>query len=338
MKNKKQRRVRVIALILVAAMIFLAVASFLISIVAAEESSDLPEATEWMAEIPDDTPVSCITIPGTHDSASNFIFPGYFLKCQNTSIKEQLENGYRYLDIRLSLDESKDGTVRLKFIHNFGTCKKESGLFKDALYLEDVLEWVYAFLEDHPTETVIFCVKDEGKNDDPASFESLFFDTIDENPDMWYTKNMIPDLSEVRGKIILATRFPDANDEGDLRTGLNFRWEEQNSKEVVELPYVQSMINDDQALWVQDRFKYNVDNKIDAFMDDLDNCQADENTFSLNFSSTSGSGTLSHPKGYAQVINKAVLERELESGTAYGVLIIDFATKELAQHIYSANF
>ena len=97
------------------------------------------------------------------------------------------------------------------------------------------------------------------------------------------------------------------------------------------------MINEDEQLWVQDRYRYNVENKWEAFLDDLQNCQADESTFSLNFASTSGSGYASHPKGSAKTINGKLLKTELTPGVSYGILIVDFGTRKLAEHIYRTN-
>ena len=77
-------------------------------------------------------------------------------QCQDTDIKTQLENGYRYLDMRLVL---KNDNLILK--HNFAKCKKERSIFSTPLTLDDVLEDIYTFLDKHPSETVIFCAKKE---------------------------------------------------------------------------------------------------------------------------------------------------------------------------------
>ncbi len=296
------------------------------------------ESLDWMSRVDGEAKISEISIPGTHDSATQYIWPSYFLQCQDTDFSTMLENGYRYLDIRLSLDEKKDGTTVLKFIHNFGTCRRGESLFSDDLLLSDCLDSVYSFLEEHPTETVIFNVKDENSDDDPTAFQTAFYDVIDENPSMWYTDNSIPTLDEVRGKIVLCTRFDDVQGLGNSRTGLHLQWSEQNNKEVSEDTYEVTMINDSEYLAVQDHYKYNQEVKFEAVEEMLFDCQASENTLSLNFCSTSGSGTLAHPSAYAKYINAALLDTELSSGTCYGVVIVDFADEELARHIYETNY
>ncbi|MCR5546694.1 MAG: phosphatidylinositol-specific phospholipase C [Lachnospiraceae bacterium] len=321
----------------------MSLSSFHITCVHAEETTEeaTVESTDWMAGISDDTYLSSVTIPGTHDSASTYIFPSFFLQCQTQNFSEQLASGYRYLDIRLALDETEDEGTKLKFIHNFGTCKKESSflqLFSETLYLEDVLEDVYSFLDEHPTETVIFCVKAENTDDDVSTLESKFFETIDKNASKWYTANEIPTLGSVRGKIVLATRFEDVNGEGEGRTGLHFSWSDQNNKEPVIDTQEITMMNDYNQLWVQDRYKYKTETKWDAVVESLENCQARDDTFSLNFCSTSGNGSAGHPKKYARIINKNLLNYELSSQTSYGIIVVDFANESLARHIYSTNF
>ncbi len=298
------------------------------------------EATDWMGELSDDVYLSSVTIPGTHDSATAHIFPSFFLQCQSKEFKEQLEAGYRYLDIRLALDETDEGT-KLKFIHAFGTCKKQASflnLFGDTLYLEDCLEDVYAFLDEHPDETVIFCVKAENGDDDVSVFESEFFKVLDRNPAKWYTKNEIPTLGDVRGKIVLATRFKDVNNEGENRTGLHFSWSEQNNTEAVADTQEVTMISEGNQLWVQDRYKYSTEMKWEAVKETFENCQASDEVFSLNFLSTSGDGKAGHPKKYARIINDNLLKYELNPQTCYGVVILDFAKEKYARHIFSANF
>ena len=297
-------------------------------------------ATDWMENLADETYLSSVTTPGTHDSATAHIFPSFFLQCQRLSFKEQLEAGYRYLDIRVALEETDEGT-ELKFIHNFGTCKKEKSfmnLFGDNLYLEDVLSDVYAFLDEHPTETVMFCVKAENSKDDVSKVESEFFKLLDKNPDKWYTKNEIPTLGDVRGKIVLATRFADVNNEGEDRTGLHFSWSEQNNKEAVADTQEVTMITDRNQLWVQDRYKYNVEMKWDAIVESIENCQASDEIFSLNFCSTSGSGYAGHPKKYARIINNQLLAYDFTPQTSYGIIVVDFANEEVARHIFNTNF
>lgn len=295
-----------------------------------------PSGAGWMSEISDETPLSALSVPGTHDSCTQYVGMSYIFQCQDTDVLTQLEHGYRYLDLRLVIGE-KDGEPVLVIKHNFASCRKDRSWFSGELSLADVLADVYRFLEEHPTETVILCMKAENDEDDIGQIQSLLYQEIDKNQELWYLRNEIPAMSEVRGKAVLATRFEDVLGVGEERTGLFFGWTDQGERDVVDIPYVLSMINDSQALWVQDRYNYNIADKLDAVYDDLGNCQADENTFSLNFTSTSGSGKIGHPKKYAREINRELVAYDWRKGTCYGVIVVDFATEELAAKIYETN-
>ena len=289
-----------------------------------------------MADIDGETMLSAISIPGTHDTCTQYVGLRYVFQCQNTSVAEQLEDGYRYMDMRLVLDgEGEEQTLILK--HNFSKCKKNGSLFAKALTLSDVLRDVYAFLEENPTETVIMCMKAENGKDDVAEVQKLLYKQIDANADMWYLANEIPTLDEVRGKIVLATRFEDKMGVGESRSGLHFYWEDQGDRTVVDVPYVLSMVNDTTSLWVQDRYNYDTADKLDAIVDNLENCQAADDTFSINFTSTSGSGKVGHLKKYASTINAYLLTYDWKENTCYGIVVVDFASDKLAKCIYGTN-
>jgi hypothetical protein len=53
---------------------------------------------DWMRSLPDSTPLSAISIPGTHDSAA--LHGGLAAQCQSWTIKDQLEAGIRFIDVR----------------------------------------------------------------------------------------------------------------------------------------------------------------------------------------------------------------------------------------------
>lgn len=290
------------------------------------------DTSSWMGFLSDDLYLSEITIPGTHDSATENVTLGYVMRCQNTSIAEQLENGYRYIDLRLCIDDTDDGQ-RIKIVHNFANCHVSGSVFSDYLYLDDVTEMIYSFLEENPSEAVIVNMKIEDDDHSVAEVASLLKEEINDNSDYWYTEPSIPTLKEARGKAVLMTRF---TDDALIDTGIYLTWDEQNNKDTVDMPY-ELYVTDSCRLWVQDRYKYAIDDKFDAVVDGLENCEADEDTIFLNFVSTSGSGAVGHPKGYAKQLNALLLDYEFKTGTSYGIIIVDFGSAGLAQHIYLSN-
>ena len=298
-----------------------------------DQSLPYADTSNWMSYLSDDLYISEITIPGTHDSATENVPFGYAMRCQNTDISQQLQDGYRYLDLRVCV-ENTDSDSKLKLVHNFVTCHIDGGLTSDYLYLDDVTSYVYDFLDEHPDETVITNFKIEDDNHSVADVQEILFNEIQAHPDYWYTEDRIPTLGEARGRIILMTRFEDEADIGI--TGIQTIWDEQDDTEVVDIPY-ELYVTDTCRLWVQDRYKYSVDDKYDAVVDGLENCEADSGTIFLNFVSTSGTGIVGHPKGYAKKLNALLLEYDFQSDTSYGIVIVDFGTEDLARHIYSSN-
>lgn len=300
------------------------------------EAADV-RAVNWMENIPDETKLSSMSIPGTHDSCTQNVDMRYIFQCQDASIATQLKYGYRYLDMRLVL-EKRSGQETLVLKHNIARCKVSDSPFARTLTLADVLKDVYAFLNEHPSETVILCMKAENSKNDVAAVQKALYAMIDQASERWYLKNEIPTMGEVRGKIVLATRFDNKLQVGSDRCGLYFGWTDQGNRTILADPTADSAINGRETLCVQDRYNYDVDDKITAIHTCLDNSRAADDTFFLNFTSTSGSGAVGHPKEYAKDINLDLYAYEWEAGKAYGVVIVDFGPKKIAEKIYGTNF
>lgn len=294
------------------------------------------DAADWMGQIADDAYLSTINIPGTHDSTTEYAKLSFFSKTQITNVAEQLQNGYRYMDIRLECDGD-----RMKLVHGFVECKEGGSLTDGPLYLDVVLSQCETFLQEHPTETIIFCVKKDHGEESDGEFQKLLYTYIEQNPKLWYLQNTNPQLADVRGKIILARRYEDANEYGDEKNGLALFWEEQSNTDVTELPYTESTMADNLTLKVQDRYCYGTEDKWDAIQTFLDYEpeQGDNATDSIqiNFTSTKGTMAFGHPVKYAKTINKRFLNAELTKGKNYGWIIMDYGTEKLARHVFELN-
>lgn len=113
---------------------------------------------DWMARVPDQTSLSSLSIPGTHDTETFDLVNNTKFQCQNHDLKTQLRAGLRYFDIRgrLVVDEAAGG----------GETTPEIGIFHAQVYtgytLEDVLLTLFDFLDKHPTEGIIMRLKMEG--------------------------------------------------------------------------------------------------------------------------------------------------------------------------------
>lgn len=338
MHMEKGRIFRIICGVMIGIIVVILIALFVSddnNINAVTVDMDVPysDTANWMSYINDDVYLSQITIPGTHDSCARNVMLGYVMRCQDTDISTQLDNGYRYLDLRVAIDD-KNGANRLKLVHNFANCHKEGNLFSDYLYFEDVTKALYSFLQQHPAESVIVNIKIEDDTHSVSDIQKLLLDEIKANKDYWYTEDEIPTLGDVRGRVVLATRFKD--EQGSGITGLNMSWSEQDNKIPADIPY-ELYVFDNYRLWVQDRYKYSVEDKYEAVVDGLENCEADESTLFFNFVSTSGDGKIGHPRGYAKALNELLMEYNLKPDTSYGIIIVDFGDDNLARHIYYTN-
>lgn len=293
------------------------------------------EGSDWMAGIDGEKPLSAITLPGAHDSCAWNSDFGYFSQCQSSDTAMQLMMGIRYLDIRISLDSRREALI---MTHGVAVCREGGRPLGRVLTLDQVLKDCYAFLEEHPGETVVFCVKPE---DDQAKCRELLLNSIGEKPELWYLENRIPTLEEVRGRLVLASRFA----ENPEQMGLILQWRDmgdryvQNDGEEIRDPFYAGPVNEASMLYVQDLYCYETEEKWNAVYYGFTKKAAEvnlENHIMLQFLSTKGSGALGHPAKYADRLNARLLEQNMPAGS-YGWVILDFARPELVRYIYQTN-
>ena len=314
----------VLSLLLVAALCF-----FAIPLMERARNTPVPGSADWMAALPDETPLGDIVLPGTHDSATQYVQLAFFSKCQSLSIAKQLEAGFRYLDIRLG--DVKKGADYPPLMHGFTNCK--TGPLGRTLTLDQVLADCYAFLNQHPSETILFAVKHEHGDAPIAQVQGQLLSFTAAREANWLLTDTLPTLGEARGKLVLLRRWEDEAGLG-RDAGIPFLWADQRNREDVSLAAAEEP-QDGYTLLVQDRFKYDTDEKWNAFQTAVKAAPADGDVL-LNFLSTNGSSAYGHPWKYARALNPRLLA--LEDGTLRGWVIVDFATAQLAEKIYSTNF
>ena len=186
--------------------------------------------SRWMAGIDDETYVSEISLPGTHNSAACFKIAAPSVQCQGKGILEQLQHGVRFLDIRLSKDYMSRGehVNDLMVVHGKFPVRL-TGSYK----FKKVLNDLYKFLESNPTETVMVSVKFENTmlNWNPKTDEFakvLFQKYIAHHRDRWYLSDKIPTLKYARGKALLLRRFSVLEHGVYKRFGIPFLWNLSN--------------------------------------------------------------------------------------------------------------
>ncbi|CAO2143564.1 unnamed protein product [Urochloa humidicola] len=107
--------------------------------------------------------VNQLVWPGTHDSATNGIFPAPFAQCQTLSIYEQLAMGCRVLDIRVQQDRRVCHGILLSYP------------------VDVVLANVKRFLAETTSEIIILEIRTEFGQSDPPEFAKYLVETLGED-------------------------------------------------------------------------------------------------------------------------------------------------------------
>lgn len=332
MESKKTGKAkRLLHLLWIVPLLIVLTFATLMYVVPALETVDRTPAegsADWMKALSDDMPLSKVVLPGTHDCATKNVQLAFITRCQALTVKEQLEAGFRYLDIRLGASGEQ-----FRLMHGFTTCSTSGWPWAGTLYLDDVLADCYAFLAAHPTETIVFAVKQEYGGETPEQFEALLSAYISKNPDAWLLSDAIPTVGEARGKIFLVRHYENAS--APVPTlGLPCFWQTQNGHDdVTKNAAVHE--NGRYTLIVQDRYEYDAPDKLNAFRKGLEAAQTDETHLSIGFLSTKGSGSFGHPYGIAKTLDAELMNL---SDPLKGWIVTDFGSPALAARIYGENF
>ncbi|ASZ12303.1 phosphatidylinositol-specific phospholipase C [Chitinophaga pendula] len=271
----------------------------------------------WMTSLPDNNNLAKLSIPGTHDSGARHEPLGGTAKTQTLSIREQLDAGVRFLDVRCRHIDNAFA------IHH--------GAIYQQLNFDDVLNATISFLNANPKECVVMSIKEEHTpSNNNRSFEETFNTYVQKNPSKWYLGETIPTLGTARGKIVLVRRFGASNVKGIDVTN----WADKATF---------SINNGNASLRVQDQYEVkNNDNKWNAITGLLSEAKSGSDTVMyLNFTS-----------GYAPMIfgipnitkvsddMNGRLNNYFTAGTKgrFGIVIMDFATGDRAGKIISTNF
>ncbi|KAG7086491.1 hypothetical protein E1B28_002440 [Marasmius oreades] len=164
----------------------------------------------FLCNVHDDVPLSSVLLPGTHDTMAFYGWPISQCQTLDTPLKVQLESGIRVIDIRLSLVK--------------GTLIAYHGVYPQKTPFSAILATLYAFLFNPVSsrETVVMSIKQEDySNTSQQDFSRAVHDEIANSPgglELFYLENSIPSLGEVRGKVVLFSRFNgwDSWDDGKL--------------------------------------------------------------------------------------------------------------------------
>ncbi len=168
---------------------------------------------DWMASLPDTTPLNELSIPGTHDSGAAY-FGGDAVQTQSMDIATQLNAGIRAFDIRLgNLDVVCPSSNGFYIFHGF--------VCQFITFQADVLSPMNTFLTAHPGETVLMRIKDESGNG--SDFASKVATELSAYSSIMYTGGSSnPTLQAMRGKIVVLQNFGSIGDLASVTTALSW--------------------------------------------------------------------------------------------------------------------
>lgn len=274
----------------------------------------------WMKKIGDEVSLKDINIPGTHDSATKYCQFSLFSGCQKKSIAEQLRIGVRAYDIRV------DG---MTLVHSF--CKCRESFFGKSLTLDKVINDMFSFLSENPTETIVMLFKMDNGKDGRKCFSMLYDNFIVNNPEKWYLENEIPFLGEVRGKIVLVRRT-DADYE---KSGLDFTMMPDHGG-MNETSSSAFSPNGKDTVTIQDRYSLLRKSKWEKSVKPLlEESEKYKENLILNYFSTAGIPII--PRFNAKHINKKFLSFSMEKRNHYGIMMFDFIDEEITDKVIKTN-
>ena len=261
-----------------------------------KQKSNSVEYAKWMRKIDDSTSIRNINMPGSHDTMALYSIGDLAGQCQTLSLKEQLNLGVRFLDIRLKEENNK-----LKAVHGF-VDQKES--------FENITTTVEEFLMYNPSEFIIMSIKEEAASSKSTiSFEESLKTYLDSTK--FLKQTTIPaTLGEVRGRVLLLSRYANSTIGVPAFAG----WEDSKSFTL------------DNDIYVQDTFK--ITSKEEK-MDEIKKC-FDESGHALKINFLSAYRTNGFPPSYAPSAANDInpwINKEISKYNDRNIVLYDFVNE-----------
>ena len=268
----------------------------------------------WMQEIEDNRLVCKMSIPGTHDTAADT--GNGWTQTQEKSIKEQLNSGIRFFDIRLVHDNGV-----LKLCH-------ASVVFNKTL-TEDVLRTTADFLRDHPSETVIMTLKRDHDYDKDGAmkYKQALTRALEADPSLsaYMAGNFRSNftMKDLRGKMLLISRERWFS----TKSGYIYSWPDNTSFSTT----IEAYEGGSTPLHVEDHYKGSADDKVNYVATNVSKANtafsSPDNEWFITFSSSAGWEGIRRPSVTTGQIDRRV--RDFLSGSEHlrtcGILIFNFA-------------
>ena len=311
-------------------------------------------ANSWMSKLPDNRYLNDINLPGMANCDMNYNFTG-ITDVQKCAILRQdstrdflngyyLNNGYRAFDVGLRYYGS--GTNANVYITNFVNNKNggssTSYTLDGADTLGQILDTFKAFLNNHPTETIVLVMRNENTNSTEYTNlvnkinEILALNTI---KDYIYSGSTFPKLKDVRKKIVLVSRFEEKT---TFNKGIYFGYNIQG---------MSGQVVDNVSIFGENHeYHYKASERAEYVTSALETVTAK----SIGESGKKGkNGAIIYTGGYyydssktedtvlpsavASEVNKAIKGFDFVQGKLVGMLMMEFVDSDLAPLIYKTN-
>lgn len=199
----------------------------------------------WMKEIPNDTYVAEMSIPGTHNAATGYGTSwDAMARTQSINIAEQLEMGIRAIDFRPKV--------------NGNTLNVQHGIVNCNITFEEAMKNVIAkFLDDNPSEFVVLHLLyatsdfDSNKTKYAQLLKALFESNELKSKLVAFRRDLT--VGEMRGKMLVLSRDKYAD---EPYSGGLFEWWSEEFNNITNRSYIVGASGDDMnkaKLFVQDR-------------------------------------------------------------------------------------
>ena len=265
----------------------------------------------WMQQVSDEKRIVEMSIPGTHDSGATHSIFDVAGKCQDMGIKEQLNIGVRFFDIRLQLVNDK-----FEVVHSF---------VKQNLMFSSVIDDMGNYIRNNPSEFLLVSIKKEESDiNSTLGFEEALKNEIKNYEDVISYDTSLPDkLKDARGKIYFLSRY-------DLSFGIKAysNWQDDTTFET-------------DKLYVQDNYCIeNFEIKKQDILDTIEYSKTNKNKLVLNFTSCYLDNAF--PPTYAGAIGKDInlwlKEYYKQELGCLGIMVMDFISYDLSKSIYERNY
>lgn len=277
----------------------------------------------WMSALDSSLTLDKISMPGTHDSGTEKAPPGG-ARTQNFGIYTQLNDGIRFLDIRVKANGSKSDPLNI--YHGSISCD---------ISLGDVLNDCLRFLSENSSETIVMLMN--AATSSVKDVQEKFDDYVaqEKYQNLFYLGTRVPTLQQSQSKIVLLRRFP-----GNAGIDLSHGWK-KNETFALTTP-------ENQVFEIEDQYQeHDTHKKMAAVEFSINSATATPNdgVMHITYNSISLGGHTPYQYGWGGGLGKVDpkmnpgLTEFLQSkqeGKRFGIVVLDFYNNE-ASNIDNRN-